>query len=127
MKSPIVVLLFITVMVSLWIPAMAFADDPAGPPPSKSEKGADRKSPIDLFRKFISPADGDRCPMYPSCSHYAQEAFAKEGYLKGWILTCDRLIRCGRDETRLAPTIRKKGTKYAYDPLDANTFWWKKH
>lgn len=43
----------------------------------------------------------------------------------GWILTCDRLLRCGHDETRLAPSIRIQGANHAYDPLEANTFWWK--
>ena len=80
--------------------------------------------PIGLFRKFISRADGDRCPMYPTCSHYAAQAFAQKGVLMGWVLTCDRLLRCGRDETRLARKVNIKGTVYTYDPLTANTFWW---
>ena len=81
-------------------------------------------TPIGLFRRFISKADGDRCPMYPTCSHYASEAFAKKGILIGWILTSDRLLRCGRDETRLAPKIRIHGRVHSYDPVSANTFWW---
>jgi putative component of membrane protein insertase Oxa1/YidC/SpoIIIJ protein YidD len=84
-------------------------------------------SPIRLFQKFISRADGDRCPMHPSCSHYAQEAFKRHGSIIGWILTCDRLLRCGRDETRLSSPISINGNRYAYDPLSNNTFWWKKN
>lgn len=82
-------------------------------------------SPLKRLQRFVSRADGDRCPMYPTCSHYAAQAFAQEGPLKGWVLTCDRLLRCGRDETRQARPIRVQGRQYAYDPLDANTFWWK--
>ncbi len=84
-------------------------------------------SPLKRLQRFISKADGDRCSMYPTCSHYASQAFAQEGPLMGWVLTCDRLLRCGRDETRLADPIRVQGRPYAYDPLDANTFWWKVH
>jgi putative membrane protein insertion efficiency factor len=83
-------------------------------------------SPIRLFQKFISKADGDRCAMYPGCSHYAAQAFEQYGVIKGWLLTSDRLMRCGRDETRLATPIRVKGVRRAYDPLAANTFWWDK-
>ena len=86
-----------------------------------------RISPIGLFQKFVSRADGDdRCPMYPSCSNYAAEAFQKKGLFKGWILTCDRLLRCGRDETRLSPPISIQGVRHTSDPLAANTFWWDK-
>ena len=81
-------------------------------------------TPIGLYRSLISKADGDRCPMYPSCSHYASEAFTQKGLLMGWILTCDRLLRCGRDETRLAPKVRIRGKVRTLDPLSANTFWW---
>ncbi len=79
-------------------------------------------SPLDLYQRFVSKADGQRCPMYPSCSHYARQAFSRNGFWKGWMLTCDRLLRCGRDETRL--TEQRHGG--VYDPLEANTFWWDK-
>ena len=79
-------------------------------------------SALDLYQRFISNADGQRCPMYPSCSHYARQSFERHGVFKGWILTCDRLLRCGRDETRLSGQMHGG----AYDPLENNTFWWKK-
>lgn len=44
----------------------------------------------------------------------------------GWILACDRLLRCGHDEKRLSGRIKADGQRLVYDPLDANTFWWKK-
>ncbi|RJQ68484.1 MAG: membrane protein insertion efficiency factor YidD [Desulfobacteraceae bacterium] len=81
-------------------------------------------SPIRIFQKFVSRADGNRCPMYPSCSHYSAEAFAEKGIIKGAVLTCDRLLRCGRDETRLAESIHVQGVRHTFDPLTANTFWW---
>ena len=64
--------------------------------------------------------------MYPSCSHYAATVFQRHNTLTAWILTCDRLLRCGHDETRLAPQVYIAGHAYAYDPVEANTFWWRK-
>jgi putative membrane protein insertion efficiency factor len=80
--------------------------------------------PIRLYQEFISGVNGHRCPMMPSCSQYSIEAFKKHGYLLGWIMTSDRLLRCGRDETRLSKTRRKNNETYSYDPLQNNDFWW---
>jgi uncharacterized protein len=81
--------------------------------------------PLTFFQKVISKADGDRCPMYPSCSHYARQAFKRHGAFKGWILTSDRLLRCGHDETRLSPKVRANGKVRTFDPIEANTRWWR--
>jgi len=64
------------------------------------------------------------CPMYPSCSEYSRQAMAKHGPIMGWILTADRLMRCGRDEMRTAPRIWADGSWKFYDPVEANDFWW---
>lgn len=72
----------------------------------------------------MSKADGDRCPMYPSCSQYASQAFKRHGAIKGWILSCDRLLRCGHTEIRRSPKIRVKGKTRVFDPIEANTRWW---
>jgi putative membrane protein insertion efficiency factor len=80
--------------------------------------------PIRMYQKFLSAGDGHRCPMMPSCSQYSIEAFRKHGYLLGWIMTSDRLLRCGRDETRLSETRTKNNETYSYDPLRNNDFWW---
>jgi uncharacterized protein len=81
-------------------------------------------SPLVFFQKVISRADGDRDPMYPSCSHYAATVFHRYNPVMAWILTCDRLLRCGHDEIRLAPQVFINGEQHAYDPVEANTFWW---
>ena len=81
-------------------------------------------SPLALYQSTISKADGQRCPMYPSCSHYAAQAMERHGILLGRLLTGDRLLRCGRDETRRAPKVMVNGLQRTYDPLEANTFWW---
>ncbi len=82
--------------------------------------------PVELFAKYISRADGDRCPMYPSCSGYSKEAVKKHGPLIGWIMTCDRLMRCGRDEKNHSPSIAAGEKIKTFDPVSNNDFWWDK-
>lgn len=79
---------------------------------------------LSFYQKHISPADGSRCPMYPSCSHYAAQAFKKHGFVMGWIMSCDRLVRCGRDESKLAGRVVIEGHELIYDPVRSNDFWW---
>ena len=62
--------------------------------------------------------------MYPSCSHYSGQAFEKHGFIKGWVMTTDRLLRCGRDEKRIAEAVVIDRQAYVYDPLERNDFWW---
>lgn len=64
------------------------------------------------------------CPMYPSDSQYGLQSIQKHGALIGWIMTMDRLMRCGRDETRLSPPVIVDGQLKYYDPLEKNDFWW---
>ena len=80
--------------------------------------------PIKFYRNYISGADGNRCPMYPSCSQYCIEAFKKHGSFLGWIMCSDRLMRCGRDETKLSPPVLINGEKLSFDPVNNNDFWW---
>ena len=82
-------------------------------------------SPITFYQKFISPVDGHRCRMSPSCSAYSKEAFQTHGFFMGWIMTCDRLMRCGRDETRLSPGLLTPEGRLTQDPLSGNDSWMK--
>ena len=63
--------------------------------------------------------------MSPSCSAYSKEAFQTHGFFLGWIMTCDRLMRCGRDETHLAPGVWTPEGRLTSDPLSANDAWMK--
>ena len=79
--------------------------------------------PVTLFQKFISGIDGDRCPMYPSCSQYCAHAIKKHGALMGWIMACDRLMRCGRDEVKLSLPVSIHKHVLTYDSVENNDFW----
>ena len=80
-------------------------------------------APIRFFSNVLSRADGDRCPMYPSCSAYSLEVFGQHGFVKGWIMTSDRLLRCGRDELTLSPSVWIGGEKRSVDLPTDNNLW----
>jgi uncharacterized protein len=50
--------------------------------------------PIRLYQVLISPALGQRCKYYPSCSEYAVQAIERFGILRGLVLAGWRLLRC---------------------------------
>ncbi|MBU0995636.1 MAG: membrane protein insertion efficiency factor YidD [Proteobacteria bacterium] len=76
--------------------------------------------PLRLLHGIVSRVDGTRCPMRPTCSHYGFEAIRKHGFIRGWIMTCDRLLRCGRDELHLSSEVIIDGKKYCHDPVAQN-------
>ena len=63
--------------------------------------------------------------MHPSCSGYARQAITKHGAALGWVMACDRLMRCGRDEVNLSPPVYEAGVSYCRDPVENNDFWLK--
>ncbi|ETR72366.1 MAG: hypothetical protein OMM_07540, partial [Candidatus Magnetoglobus multicellularis str. Araruama] len=88
---------------------------------------AEDQSPASFFvrfyQRFISVFDGDRCPMYPTCSQYSLQCFKKHGFLMGWIMTCDRLLH-EPDEMQLAPVVIINGQARFFDPVQSNDQWW---
>jgi uncharacterized protein len=116
-------LLFFCLIIAPALPAFAQDQDPGDDELLREEFLF--LSPITFYQRFISPADGNRCQMSPSCSAYSKEAFNVHGFFLGWIMTCDRLMRCGRDETRLSPEILTPGGRLTLDPLSENDSWMK--
>jgi putative membrane protein insertion efficiency factor len=49
---------------------------------------------IRLYQLLLSPLIGARCRFAPSCSHYAAEAVATHGVLRGLGLAIRRIARC---------------------------------
>jgi len=80
---------------------------------------------VKFFREYISPVDGDRCMMYPSCTGYSIEAVRKHGFFVGYIMTIDRLIH-ENNEMDLAPLRGTGDAARFYDPVENNDFWWYK-
>ena len=64
------------------------------------------------------------CPMHPGCSEYSLQAIHKHGPVIGWIMACDRLMRCGRDELERTKPVLADGQRRYQDPLRRNDWWW---
>lgn len=76
-----------------------------------------------FWQRVISPVDGGRCVMHPTCSQYGVLAVRKHGPVVGAVMTVDRLIH-EADEQREAFLI-SVGNRYRYeDPVSNNDFWW---
>lgn len=51
-------------------------------------------APIRLYQRFVSPLLPASCRYAPSCSHYAVEALARHGPVRGTWLALRRIARC---------------------------------
>ena len=79
---------------------------------------------LSIYKDHISPVNADRCPSFPSCSSYAEQAMKKHGFFMGWMMTVDRLIHEGKEETSVSPYIESDGELLIFDPVENNDFWW---
>ena len=111
--------------------SLAFADSMKGPWEAEfsHEKKAEISSAagfmMNIYQKYISPlAGGSRCPMTPGCSNYSKTCFHRHGAVFGVIMTTDRLMRCGRSETKDAREVWVDGEKKYYDPVENNEWLW---
>ena len=78
---------------------------------------------LTAWHRVLTRADGPRSVMYPTASGFLGQATAKHGMLVGIVMTADRLLH-EWDEQERAPRIVKFGIARAYDPVEANDFWW---
>ncbi|EKE08316.1 MAG: hypothetical protein ACD_17C00236G0003 [uncultured bacterium] len=70
---------------------------------------------IQFHQEVISPVDGPRSHYRPSSSQYMQQAIHNYGFLRGFIMGCDRLLR-ENDEEWIYPTVLFEGRTLKYDP-----------
>lgn len=77
---------------------------------------------IRFFQKYISPVDGPRCPMVPTCSAYALQALEEHGPLLGTMMTVDRLLHETDRREHRHPVQTGDRVRYR-DPLENNDFW----
>jgi len=80
---------------------------------------------LTAWHTVLTRADGPRSVMYPTASAFLGQAVAKHGMLLGIVMTADRLLH-EWDEQRRTPRIVKYGVSRAYDPVEANDFWWER-
>lgn len=111
------------IIAMLFFPACATT----GPGPDAPDAEAAVSPLIRFYRgplNHLSSVRQGQCPMHPSCSEYADQAIAKHGPVVGWTMALDRLMRCGRDETKRNRKIRVNGEVLFYDPVEENDGWW---
>jgi len=99
------------------------------PSPAATARGAQDdfhllKQGVRFFQRYISVVDGDRCPMYPTCSAYSLSALEKHGPMMGTFMTVDRLFHETDPQEHRHPMM-KYGRRRFYDPLENNDFWLK--
>ncbi|MBI5445477.1 MAG: membrane protein insertion efficiency factor YidD [Deltaproteobacteria bacterium] len=105
-------------------PAARAAWDPPGwrrPPKVTAEETVSHAAlplawAVDLYRVFVSPVDGDRCPSSPTCSAYAGEAVREHGFLLGFALTAGRLVS-EADQAAFGPRVLVGGRWKVYAPV----------
>jgi len=66
---------------------------------------------IGFYQTYISGIRGQECPMYPSCSNYGLKTFSETNFASAFVMTSDRLLRCGHDLNNYSLTLRKNGFK----------------
>jgi len=115
-------------MISGPLPAKASENRVLGQSESPTEKQGSKTNPamwfVSFYRAHISAVDGDRCPSLPSCASYSVKAMKKHGFFVGWMMTVDRLIHEGREESSVSPMVLSEGKWKIYDPVENNDFWW---
>lgn len=81
---------------------------------------------LKFYQVFISPMDGDRCPLYPTCSQFSIQAIRRHGPVIGVVMTADRLMH-EANESRLSQKVMVGSRIRGVDSLDDNDFWWYRH
>jgi len=111
------------IAVPLLILLLTLADSRAA---EKSDSDPDfnpLKAGTRFFQTFISPVDGPRCSMVPTCSVYAVRAADQHGFFLGTLLTVDRLLHEVEPDFHTKPKRIGKRLRW-HDPVEDNTFWW---
>jgi putative component of membrane protein insertase Oxa1/YidC/SpoIIIJ protein YidD len=77
------------------------------------------------YRSTFSRARPGACNFEPSCSHFSEEAIRDEGFLKGMVMTGERLERCNQC-LNLAQYPRGRGGEgeRILDPVTDDDVWW---
>ena len=56
-----------------------------------------------LWKKRVGPQYKEKfhilCRFYPDCSNYGILALKRHGFLKGWLITFERIKRCNSNNT----------------------------
>ena len=70
---------------------------------------------IDFYQSHLSPTTCKRSHFRPTSSHYMRKAINRYGFLQGFIMGCDRLLRENDEKWVYKIVIMEEGT-FKYDP-----------
>ena len=76
---------------------------------------------IRFHQEVLSPVDGPRSHFRPSSSQYMHQAMCRYGFVKGFIMGCDRLLR-ENDEEWVYRKVEYDGRILKYDPATVNKY-----
>lgn len=76
---------------------------------------------IRFHQEVISPVDGPRSHFRPTSSRYMQLAMQRYGFIKGYLMGCDRLLR-ENDEEWVYRKIAIEGRYFKYDPAKTDKY-----
>lgn len=74
------------------------------------------KKAILFHQNVLSPVDGPRSHFRPSSSEYMLQAMQKHGFIYGFCLGCDRLLR-ENSAAWVYQTVEENGALYKYNPV----------
>ena len=77
---------------------------------------------LKAYQNGFSRMMSSKCPMWPSCSAYSLDAVEKYGFLRGALLTADRLYHEGSIQ-RTASRIQVGDQLRYWDPVEDNVVW----
>lgn len=72
---------------------------------------------IRFHQEVISPADGPRSHFIPSSSQYTLDAMKKYGFIQGFAMGCDRLMRENDDPWVYRKILDPSGREMKWDPV----------
>jgi hypothetical protein len=76
---------------------------------------------IRFHQDILSPVDGPRSHYRPTSSRYMQLAMQRYGFVKGFVMGCDRLLR-ENDEDWVYRKVEIDGQLFKYDPAKINKY-----
>ncbi|MCH9631973.1 MAG: putative membrane protein insertion efficiency factor [Chlamydiae bacterium] len=105
-------------LIFLLLLASTYSWGCADPSPELSDRRSAKVgiAMIDWYKENISPMKILTCSYYPSCSQYTKQAIGKYGLVKGWLLGCDRLMRCNHD-LWVYREVKHEGELKKYNPV----------
>ena len=75
------------------------------------------------YQLVLSNQDAAACPMFPSCSRFSMEAFARYGPIQGLLMTTDRFLRENDEAHVHYPSVQRNGRVLFLDPPTERNLW----